>query len=61
MRILTSPVDDLNGLMGEVRRYLAAVDLFRAEGLEPRWEPERVPTPPTGRRKGLVPARLDHG
>ena len=28
-------------LMDEVRRYLAAVDAFRAEGHEPRWLPEQ--------------------
>jgi hypothetical protein len=28
-------------LMTEVRRYLAAVDTFRAAGHEPRWLPER--------------------
>ena len=29
------------GLMDEVRRYLAAVETFRAEGHEPRWLPEQ--------------------
>lgn len=28
-------------LMSEVRRYLAAVDTFRAAGREPKWLPER--------------------
>jgi hypothetical protein len=27
-------------LMDEVRRYLIAVEAFRAEGREPRWTPE---------------------
>jgi len=27
--------------MKEARRYLAAVDAFRAEGCEPAWLPER--------------------
>jgi hypothetical protein len=30
-------------LMEEVDRYLAAVDLFRAEHCEPTWRPEVVP------------------
>ena len=33
------------GLIGEIARYLAAVDTFRAEGREPIWRPEIV-TPP---------------
>ena len=28
---------DVEALMTEIRRYLAAVDAFRAEGCEPRW------------------------
>ncbi len=28
---------DLDTFMAEVQRYLAAVDVFRAEGHEPRW------------------------
>jgi hypothetical protein len=31
---------DTNGLIDEVRRYLVAVEAFRAEGLEPRWSTE---------------------
>jgi hypothetical protein len=27
-------------LLREIERYLAAVDLFRALGHEPRWKPE---------------------
>jgi hypothetical protein len=42
-------------LMDEVRRYLIAVDAFRAEGREPRWTPEH-PTPTKPRR-----VRLDRG
>jgi len=40
------------GLVGEVERYLAAVDAFRAAGQEPRWLPETTPprTPAGGRR-----------
>ena len=45
-------------LIVEVERYLAAVDAFRAEGLEPRWSPEG--TAPVAavrrrRRRGLDP------
>lgn len=34
-------------LVAEIARYLAAVDVFRAEGHEPIWRPEIVvgPTP----------------
>jgi hypothetical protein len=31
---------DIDGLIDEVRRYLVAVEAFRAEGLEPRWSTE---------------------
>jgi hypothetical protein len=31
---------DTDGLIDEVRRYLVAVEAFRAEGREPRWFPE---------------------
>jgi hypothetical protein len=31
---------DVTALMIEVQRYLAAVEVFRAEGREPRWLPE---------------------
>ena len=30
----------LNGLASEIERYLAAVDVFRSEGCEPRWSSE---------------------
>jgi len=29
-------------LMSEIRRYLAAVDAFRAAGCEPSWRPESL-------------------
>jgi hypothetical protein len=32
--------DALEALMSEIARYLAAVDLFRECGFEPRWQPE---------------------
>ena len=31
---------ETDGLLDEVRRYLDAVDVFRAEGREPRWSAE---------------------
>jgi hypothetical protein len=37
MAIGTEPRFDLDELMTELRRYLAAVDAFRAEGHEPVW------------------------
>jgi hypothetical protein len=37
--------------MLEVERYLAAVDVFRAEGHEPRWSPERAGEASPGRRR----------
>lgn len=40
---------DSEGLIDEVRRYLVAVEAFRAEGQEPRWSPE-------GRAAAVVPA-----
>jgi hypothetical protein len=30
----------LNELTSEIERYLAAVDVFRSEGCEPRWSSE---------------------
>jgi hypothetical protein len=32
---------DTRKLVEEIDRYLAAVDLFRAENCEPNWRPER--------------------
>ncbi len=32
-------------LIGEVARYLAAVEVFRAERCEPTWLPELLPGP----------------
>lgn len=34
---------DIETLMGEIQRYLAAIDVFRAAGCEPRWRGERRP------------------
>ena len=33
------------GLVDEITRYLAAVDVFRAEGRPPIWRPEIVAAP----------------
>ena len=41
MTIETPTRIDLQLLLGEARRYLAAVDAFRAEGCEPAWRTER--------------------
>jgi hypothetical protein len=32
---------DIEALVAEIRRYLAAVDAFRAAGCEPRWRTDR--------------------
>jgi hypothetical protein len=48
----SSPED----LIHEITRYLAAVDLFRAERCEPTWRPELVPSPEEQR----VPAEVAH-
>jgi hypothetical protein len=34
---------DTNELFLEITRYLAAVDLYRAERCEPKWLPESAP------------------
>lgn len=33
----------IDTLVGEIARYLVAVDLFRAEHCEPTWRPELAP------------------
>jgi hypothetical protein len=33
---------ETTNLIAEVQRYLAAVEMFRAEGCDPRWSPELV-------------------
>ena len=33
----------MNELLQEIARYLAAVDVFRAESCEPTWRPELIP------------------
>jgi hypothetical protein len=44
----------VHALVDEIRRYLAAVDVFRAEGAEPRWRAEAVGARkrPRRRRRG---------
>jgi hypothetical protein len=32
---------DIEALLDEIRRYLAAVEAFRAAGCEPTWHPDR--------------------
>ena len=32
---------DIEALVAEIQRYLAAVDAFRAAGCQPRWRRER--------------------
>lgn len=41
---------DTEALMIEIRRYLAAVEVFRAEQCEPRWRPELAYRDPAVRR-----------
>jgi hypothetical protein len=59
MRAEPSFDTEASGLMAEVRRYLAAVEAFRAEGVEPRWEPEHELAAPARRGKQRAPAGLD--
>jgi hypothetical protein len=61
MRAEPSFDTDAGALIAEVRRYLAAVEVFRAEGVEPRWEPEHELAAPALRRKRRAPAGLDRG
>ena len=35
---------DVEGLIAEVERYLAAIDTFRAAGCEPHWRFEYTPS-----------------
>ena len=42
---------DLDVLLAEARRYLVAVDVFRAEGREPQWLREVAAPPPAPRRR----------
>lgn len=46
---------DIQILLGEARRYLAAVDAFRAESCEPQWRPEREPVVARQRRGSRSP------
>ena len=47
--------EDTDRLLDQIVRYLAAVDLFRAEGYEPSWRPEVVTSPATGLHSPLCP------
>lgn len=40
---------DIAALIGEIQRYLAAVDAFRAAGCRPTWRTDR-PAAPGGRQ-----------
>jgi hypothetical protein len=42
---------DVQRLIGEARRYLAAVDVFRSEGCEPAWRREHEPEPVEERQR----------
>ena len=48
-----------NDLIDEITRYLAAVELFRSLGSEPRWRPEgsRPTEPPASSRSGRLARR----
>jgi hypothetical protein len=61
MRAEPSFDTDATSLMAEVRRYLAAVETFRAEGVEPRWEPEHELVAPAARVKRRGRTGLDRG
>jgi hypothetical protein len=46
---------DVRILLAEARRYLAAVDAFRAESCEPHWRPECEPAVARRRRGSELP------
>ncbi|HEU0246913.1 MAG TPA: hypothetical protein VFR38_07480 [Gaiellaceae bacterium] len=48
---------DTNELFLEIARYLAAVDLYRAERCEPTWLPESAPSMMSVEH---LPARAEH-
>jgi hypothetical protein len=44
------PTLDTSALLAEIERYLATVDAFRAEGVEPTWADDEAPrVEPTAR------------
>jgi hypothetical protein len=45
-------------LLGEITRYLAAVELFRTERCEPTWRPELMPHPAPDERIALERTRI---
>jgi len=50
---------DVNALLDEIGRYLAAVDVFRAEGAVPHWLPEAPARPKRRARRGAVRVEAD--
>lgn len=50
---------EMDLLLDEVGRYLAAVDVFRAEGAVPHWLPEAPARPKRRARRGA--ARVEAG
>jgi hypothetical protein len=48
-----------SSLIAEVQRYLAAVELFRAEGCHPQWVAELPPQPDEVRARLGTPATLE--
>jgi hypothetical protein len=55
MTTVTPTRTDVQLLLREASRYLAAVDAFRAEGCEPSWQSEGEPAPPKRRRGRALP------
>lgn len=51
-----TPETSTEELVGEITRYLAAVDVFRAEGHEPIWRPELAAAPTPVAPASLLPA-----
>lgn len=49
---------DVQILLAEARRYLVAVDAFRAESCEPQWRLEREPAPARRRRGSELPVSV---
>jgi hypothetical protein len=49
---------DVQILLTEARRYLAAVEAFRAESCEPTWRPEREPAVRRRRRGSELPVSV---
>jgi hypothetical protein len=56
MQTATLDSVDIQVLIDEVRRYLAAVDAFRTEGREPRWRRELADDDEPRSRCDVLPA-----